>query len=119
MVVASVSDPPATALPGDSFDPGVAVKTQGMAPATAASSLTQITTKFYLVVGNTKKNLKGVQTVDLPIAAGESREGHLALSVYSDTAPGTYTLQACADGDGDISEAVENNNCTSALGQIV
>ncbi len=119
MVVTSVSDPPASALPGDSFALDVTVKNQGLGPANATSSLPQITTKFYLVVGNTKKNLKGVQTVDLPIAAGESREGHLALSVYSDTAPGTYTLQACADGDGDISEAVENNNCTSALGQIV
>ena len=27
--------------------------------------------------------------------------------------PGTYDLQACADGDGDVSEAIEGNNCTT------
>ncbi len=42
--------------------------------------------------------------------------------MYSDTLPGTYDLQACADGGGDISEGSgdpENNNCTNANGTII
>ena len=38
--------------------------------------------------------------------------------MYSDAIPGTYNLQACADGDGDVSEGNENNNCTNAVGII-
>ena len=51
------------------------------------------------------KNLKGVQAI-APLGPGESDGATVALSVYSDTDAGTYTLQACADGDGDVSEAV-------------
>ena len=38
--------------------------------------------------------------------------------MYSDTDAGTYSLQACADGDGDVSEAFENNNCKISLATI-
>ena len=67
-MVTSVSDPPATALPGDSFAIDITVVNQGTV-ANATASLTQISTKFYLVVGTTKKNLKGVQMLDLPFGA--------------------------------------------------
>ena len=90
--------------------------------ADATASLTQISTKFYLVVGTTKKNLKGgVLMLDLPFGATESRTRSLTVEVYSDTAPGTYDLQACADADGDVSEGSgtpETNNCTTAAGMI-
>jgi subtilase family serine protease len=116
-VVTSVSDPPASALPGASFTLDVTVKNQGTV-ANATASLTQISTKFYLVVGTTQKNLKGILMLDLPMAAGEIRSETLTLEVYSDAIPGTYNLQACADGDGDVSEGNENNNCTNAVGII-
>jgi subtilase family serine protease len=35
----------------------------------------------------------------------------VTLKVYSDTAPGAYRFQACADGAGDIAESDQNNNC--------
>ncbi len=81
-VVTSVGDPPPTALPGDSFAVDVTVTNQGPAAAEATASLTQIVTKFYLVMPlgcgelgksacTTKKNLKGVQTIHLPVAKGE------------------------------------------------
>ena len=70
-VVTSVSDPPASALPGASFTLDVTVKNQGTV-ANATASLTQISTKFYLVVGTTQKNLKGILMLDLPMAAGRS-----------------------------------------------
>ena len=53
-------------------------------------------------MGTTKKNLKGgVLMLDLPFGATETRTGSLTVEVYSDTAAGTYDLQACADADGD------------------
>ena len=120
LVVTSVGNPPATALPGDTLQLSVTVANQGLGPANATASVTQISTKFYLVAGTSKKNLKFVQTVDLPFAAGATKtDQQLTLGVYSDTTPGAYTLQACADGDGDISETNENNNCTNAAAGIV
>lgn len=87
------------------------VTNQGQALAGAS------TTKFYLVVGSTKKNLKGVQTI-AELVPGASDGAGVALSVYSDTNPGTYSVQACADGDEAVSEVSETNNCTTAVGAI-
>ena len=114
LVVSTLSDPPATARAGDSFAlTTVTVTNQGLAAAEDPTI-----TKFYLLVGATRvKNLKGVQTI-APLGPGESDGATVALSVYSDTDAGTYTLQACADGDGDVSEMSENNNCTTTLATI-
>ena len=92
-LVTSISDPPASALPGDSFELDITVTNQGT-KANQTASLLQISTKFYLVpVGSTtKKNLKGIQMIDLPMEWGESRDFTLTLEVYSDTLPGTYNL---------------------------
>jgi subtilase family serine protease len=117
LVVTSISSPPELLLPGDTFDVQVEVKNQGPGAA-IHNTLTEIETKFYLVVGNTRKNLKGVSAVALPVPANDVRTANLAISVYSDTVPGTYSLQACADGGGDISETVESNNCTTAAGLV-
>ena len=43
----------------------------------------------------------------------------MTLKVYSDTAPGTYRFQACADGAGDIAESDQNNNCLTLPRVIV
>jgi len=92
-LVVSISDPPATARAGDPLPITSVVKNQGLAPAGVST-----TTKFWLVVGTTKKNLKGVQTIG-PLAPGVSDSTGVALSVYSDTNPGTYSVLACADDD--------------------
>ena len=42
----------------------------------------------------------------------------MALSVFSDTIPGTYSVQACADADEDVSEVSDSNNCTTAVEAI-
>ncbi len=120
-------------LPGGTFSvPFVTVANHGLANADPKPAvppkpaLTQIETKFYLVSGSVEncksgmpacKNLSGVQLIGLPLQAGESvRSTNLALGVFSDTTPGDYSLQACADGGGDISEgtAGEGNNCLTA-----
>jgi len=113
LVVSTLSDPPATARAGDSFALTSTVTNQGLGTAVVST-----TTKFYLVVGNTRvKNLKGVQVIG-PLGPGESDGATVALSVYSDTDVGTFNLQACADGDGDVSESSEANNCTTTLATI-
>jgi subtilase family serine protease len=110
LVATGVTDPPASALPGDSFSVTATIKNQGVAAAGGS------TTKFFLV-GAVRKNLKGVQTI-LPLDSGASDGPSVTIAVYSDTAPGTYGLQACADGLDEVDEAVETNNCTDAVSAI-
>ena len=113
LVVSTLGDPPATARAGDSFALISTVTNQGLAAAEDPTI-----TKFWLVVGSTKvKNLKGLQAI-APLGPGDSDGATMALSVYSDTVAGTYNLQACADDGGDVSEAFENNNCTTTLATI-
>jgi len=117
--VTAIGNPPATAVPGDSFTVSVTVTNLGLGAAVPTASVTTAVTKFYLVAGSTKKNLKFVQTIPLPFAAGATQTDDVTVGVYSDTVPGTYTLQACGDGDGDFSEATESNNCKTAAASIV
>ena len=42
----------------------------------------------------------------------------VTISVYADTLPGTYKMQACADGPKAFTEAVESNNYTDAAGIV-
>ena len=113
LVVSTLSDPPATARAGDSFALTSTVTNQGLGTAAVST-----TTKFYLVVGSTRvKNLKGVQVIG-PLGPGESDGATVALSVYSDTDVGTFNIQGCGDGDGDVSESNESNNCTTTLATI-
>ena len=112
-LIVSIGEPPSTARAGDSFALQSTVTNVGPDPTTILT-----TVKFYLMLGNTRvKNLKGVQAID-PLPAGQSQGGLMALSVYSDTEPGVYTVQACADADGDVTEVTNDNNCDDALTQI-
>ena len=40
------------------------------------------------------------------------------VTVYSDTASGTYAVQACADSTKSVTETIENNNCGFAVGAL-
>jgi subtilase family serine protease len=108
LIVAALTDAPVSVLPSETFIATATIKNLGAA-ASAAS-----TTKFSLVSadGRTRKNLKGVQSVGV-LAPGAADGPAVTLKVYSDTVPGAYVFQACADGAGDIAEAVENNNCVT------
>ena len=117
--VTAIGNPPATAVPGDSFTVSVTVANLGLGAAVPTASVTTAVTKFYLVAGSTKKNLKFVQTIPLPFAAGATQTDDVTVGVYSDTVPGTYALQACGDGNGDFSEVTENNNCKTAAASVV
>jgi subtilase family serine protease len=113
LVVTALTDPPATALPGDSFPVTATVKNQG------TGAIGTSTTKFYLVnvADSSRKNLNGLQSVPA-LPAGESAAPSATVVLYSDTTPGTYRLQACADGDGNLSESDETNNCLNSAGTV-
>ena len=113
LVVASVTGPPATAFPGDPFFVTAIVENVGTEAAPAS------TTSFSLVNTATaaRKNLKGGQNV-AALAPHTTDGPTVTISLYSDTLPGTYKMQACADGPKTFTEAVENNNCTDAAGTI-
>ena len=41
------------------------------------------------------------------------------MTVYLDTDPGTYVVQACADSLDVVAEASETNNCFTAAGATI
>ena len=114
LVVSVLSDPPATVRAGDPLTLTSVVKNVVTTPGVVAGAST---TKFWLMVGSTRvKNLKGVQIVP-ELGPGASSDGAaVALSVFSDTNPGTYSVQACADADEVVTEVSNTNNCTTAVG---
>jgi subtilase family serine protease len=115
LVVNSLVSPPGDALPGDSFVVTASVKNNGTGSAGAS------VTKFFLVpAAGLRKNLKGVQTVGALIA-GASAAPPATVTIYSDTIPGPYSLQACANrGDTEVVEtnATDLSNCRTASGTI-
>ena len=113
LVVTAVPNPPSSVLPGAAFTLAPTVANQGTDPAPAS------TTSFFLVNTSTgaKKNLKGGQAVPA-LDPGASASPVAALSLFSDTLPGTYFVQACADGPKGVSEDVETNNCLNAVGTM-
>ena len=70
-----------------------------------------------VVSPTTTKNLKGVQIVD-PIAVGATNATAVTVEVYGDTVPGSYFLQACADGDKQLHESNESDNCLTSPSPI-
>ena len=106
VVVTALTNPPSTALPGDSFAVSATIKNRGAAEAPAS------TTTFSLLSpdGTTTKDLKGVQIVPALPAGATSAPG-ATVAIAPGTPPGIYFLQACADGPAEFLEAEESNNC--------
>jgi subtilase family serine protease len=114
LVVTAVNNPPATGVAGDTFSITANVRNDGSGPAPATQ------TKFFLFGGpggTTRKNLKGVQAVP-GLTGGASAAPAATVEIFSDTIPGTYVVEACADGPELLSEIKENNNCKRSTGQI-
>jgi subtilase family serine protease len=115
LAVTALTPPPATRLPGESFPLTATVQNHG----TETSPST--TNKFYLVNAvvnpTVRKNLKGVQLLN-PVAAGATNATPVTVEVYADTVPGNYFLQACADGEKQIREQDEDDNCRTSSSPI-
>ena len=119
LVVISVPDPPAHALPGDPLT----LTASGQEPGQRGRGgfVDHVLPREHELP--VKKNVKNPSTsAGLPTAAlpaGQSiTPPTAAFSVYGDTLAGTYFLQACADGPKAIAEAIEGNNCTNSVGTI-
>jgi subtilase family serine protease len=104
--VTFVSSPPTDAVPGQAFSVTATVENDGTDTSAASN------TRFFLV-GSVRKNLKGSQPIG-QLGPNASASPQATISVYSDTVPGTYTMQACADGDDQNDETDETNNCKDA-----
>jgi subtilase family serine protease len=115
LVATSVSNPPATMLPGGRFTVSDGVLNQGNEGAADS------TARYYLslVPGKTGGStlLTGSRTVG-SLEAGASSDGSKTVTVPISTALGTYYLLACADDRARVTEIDEANNCAVAATQV-
>ncbi|MGH2730151.1 MAG: CARDB domain-containing protein [Actinomycetota bacterium] len=118
LVVASLSNPPASVDQGETFTVTTKVANKGTKKAGAS------TLGFYLSADKAR-NLEDRATIldDLPLgvtrsvkalAAGNSSRAKTKVAISQDTVPGSYYLLACADDAGKIRESKEANNCRAA-----
>jgi subtilase family serine protease len=112
LALTALTDPPASALPGDAFEVTATVENYG----TGASPAT--TTTFYLLsASGTREPLRGVESVP-GLAAGATNAVPVTVALHGDTAPGSYVLQACAEDHEGVPEADETDRCRTSDGQI-
>ena len=107
LVIETLSDAPVTASAGNSLSVTSTVKNQGLAAGQVLPGRRR----------HQSEEREGRRAIDL-LVVGEIAGGPMALSVYSDTDPGRYGFQACAGGDGDISESDQGNNCVTKADAI-
>src|SRR5262249_45130304 len=111
----SVSDPPSTAHPGQSFS--VTDTAQNFGAVAAGAS----TTRYYLSTDTVKGSgdilLTGTRSV-AALTAGTTSTGTVTVTIPSGAAPGTYRLLACADDLNAVAETNDGNNCRTATGAI-
>jgi subtilase family serine protease len=113
LVVSSITNPPSTASIGGTFKLTNAVRNTGSVAAAASS------TKYYLVstVDATRQDLKGTQAVPA-LNAGQTFSLQVPLEIRIETLPGSYKVQACADGPKDVPESNEDDNCLTSSGIV-
>lgn len=111
LVVAMVSNPPASVAPGGTFEVTATLRNGGSDSAGASS------TRFYLSLNATKSTsdhrLSGTLSVPLLIV-GATYTNTVTVTVPSTVPPGTYFLIACADDTGVLTEISETNNCRAS-----
>ena len=112
LVVTAVSDPPAAIEPGGEFSVTDTVLNQGTGKAKRS------TTRYYLKNDQVKKNLKGTREIRRLRPSAQSK-GTTSVTLYTDTAPGTYSFLACADDTKVVGEKDDNNNCLASATTVV
>jgi subtilase family serine protease len=117
LAVTALTPPPTTRLPGETFPLTATVLNHGTEASPSTTTKFNLVNVDPLVILNKTKNLKGVQIVT-PIAAGTSNATEVTVQVYPDTDPGTYFLQACADGEKQLREIDEGDNCFTTTAKI-
>jgi sugar lactone lactonase YvrE len=117
LVEVAVTNPPANATPGTTFDVTDRVRNRGAEPAL------ETTTRYYLSVDAIRdsgdKRLAGSRAVPA-LDPGETSRGTVAVTIPTNTAPGTYFLIACADNVAPVvAESNERNNCRASAGTVI
>jgi len=115
LVVNALSDPPAGALPGESFAVSDRVDNTGLGPADSS------TTRYYLSAdparGTDDRPLAESRAVPA-LAAGAGSTGTVSVAIPDGTPPGSYVLLACADDLQAVAETSEEDNCRSSAGVV-
>jgi len=108
LVVASVSEPPQRARPGDRFTVRDVTVNRGRRRAAASRTGFALHGRDWLAVRALRALRKDA------VSSGE-----VELVLPAAIADGNYRLVACADVDGDVRERDERNNCSSSAGALV
>jgi subtilase family serine protease len=111
----SVSDPPATALPGGSFSVTDTAQNQGDADAGPS------TTRYYLSLNTSKGTGDILMTGTRPVPAlvpGATSSGTVDVTIPSSTEAKAYYLLACADDLKRVAEGNETNNCIASSTKV-
>jgi cysteine-rich repeat protein len=104
---------PATATLGVAFTVTDHVANPGAAPAPGS------TTRFFISTdGTAHTKLIGTGTVGTLAAGDTGTDANWSVTVPSGVAAGSYYVLACADGNSQISEGSETNNCAASTSQV-
>jgi uncharacterized repeat protein (TIGR03803 family) len=107
----SVSDPPATAIPGSKFIVTDTVRNPSPVSVLASS------TRYYVSSDQLRDAGDVLLTGKRPVPkllANTSNTGKLTIMVPSSTPDGSYYLLACADDTVKVIESDETNNCVAS-----
>jgi len=110
LVVNSLTNPPAVAFLGSGFSAGD--RTRNVGSATARATVTR-----YYLSENGRRTAVGKRSVAL-LKPNTSSAGSVTAKVPDTLETGVYSLVACADGAGGVTEASERNNCRTAATKI-
>jgi subtilase family serine protease len=120
--VSSVSDPPATANAGASFNVTDTTVNVGTGPATASTTRYRLSTDTAISggpsLGPMDPLLTGSRSVPT-LAANGTSSGTVSVAIPSTIASGTYYLGACADQGFAVAESNEFDNCRASATTIV
>ncbi|HWR98319.1 MAG TPA: CARDB domain-containing protein, partial [Candidatus Methanoperedens sp.] len=115
--VTTLANPPATVLQGGSFD----VTDTTANTAAYGGDAVPFVNSYYLSSDSTITTgdtlLTGTRVIN-GLAAVDSSNGTITVTVPSGTPTGTYYLGVCADSTGVVPEANEANNCRASTGTI-
>jgi subtilase family serine protease len=107
----SVTNPPASVAPGESFTETDVVKNRGRGNAHAS------VTRYYLDSGTTRL-VAGSRPV-ASLKQGQANKGTARLFVPKTAAIGAYSVMACADAGNVVKESNETNNCRDAGAKLL
>ena len=111
LVVNSLANPPAVVSAGDGFS--ARDRTRNIGKATARATVT----RYYLSKGGQRTQVAR-RSVGL-LKPGRSSAGSVTAKVPETLEIGAYSLVACADAPGAVTETNEKNNCRIAATRIV